>query len=91
MDAAFAARFPFEMFDNIRDVGLFAIDARRFHRIVEQATGWSDERFAREIFFVTRLLADKQDVCSPGTFAKNRLRSFLPEVAGTAAGGCVFD
>src|SRR5215467_9813422 len=36
VDAAFTAWFPFEMFDHIGDVGLFAIDAGRFHCIVEQ-------------------------------------------------------
>ena len=46
VDPAFAARFPFEMFDDIGDVGLFAIDACRFQGVIEQTAGRSDKRSA---------------------------------------------
>ena len=36
MNATFPARFPFEMFDNISDVGLFSINARFVERIVNK-------------------------------------------------------
>src|SRR6185436_19944835 len=91
VDPAFAPWLPFEVFDNIGDVGLFAIDACHFECAVEQTTGWSNKRFARQIFFVARLLADKHDHRSTRAFSKNCLRSFFPEVAGLAAGRRVFE
>src|ERR1041385_5778919 len=43
VDPAFAAWFPFEMFDHVGDVGLLAIDAGRFQCIVEQTSGGTDK------------------------------------------------
>ena len=79
--APFAARLPFEMFDNIGDVSLFAIDAGVLQRLIEQTTGWSDEGFARQIFFVARLFADKQHDRPPSAFAENGLCSAFPKIA----------
>jgi hypothetical protein len=87
VNAAFAARLPFEVFDNIGDVSLFAIDTCLLERAIKQTAGWTDERFAGEILLVARLFADKHDACATAPFAENGLRSFLPEIAGLAAGG----
>jgi hypothetical protein len=91
VDTAFAAWFPFEVFDNIGDVSLFAIDAGCFECIVEQATRWANERSARKIFFVAGLLTYKHDFHAPGPLAKDGLRPGFPEVAGLAMGCGAFE
>src|SRR6266550_4867534 len=59
MNAAFATRFPFEMFDNIGDVSLRTIDTRLDEGIIKKPSCGTDERFTREIFFVAWLFADE--------------------------------
>jgi hypothetical protein len=86
MDTPFATRFPFEMFDNIRYVGLRTIDAGLGKRIIKQPAGWTNERFARQIFFVARLLADEQNDSAPAAFAKHGLRAAFPKVTRFAIG-----
>jgi hypothetical protein len=90
VNPALAAWFPFEMFDNVRDVGLFAIDAGFFEGGIEKPAGRTNERFSRQVFFIAGLLADEEDVGAPGALAENGLRSRFPQVAGLAIGGCVF-
>jgi len=89
MNAPFATRFPLEVFDNIRDVGLRTIDAGLGKRVVKKPAGWTNERFAREIFFVTRLLADKQDGGATTPFAEHCLSAAFPKVTRFAIGGGV--
>lgn len=91
VNAALAPRLPFEVFDHVGDVGLLAIDAGFFKRIVEQLTRRTNERFAGQIFFVAGLFADKHDVCTAGAFAENGLRSLFPKVAGLAIGSYGFE
>jgi hypothetical protein len=86
MNAAFATRFPFEMFDNIGDVSLRPIDARLDKRIIKQPTGGTNERLAREIFFVAWLFADEHDCRALASFAEDSLRASFPKVAGFAIG-----
>jgi hypothetical protein len=50
-----AARFPFEVLDDVRDVDDAAIDAGFLERAVEQLSGGTDEGMAREIFGISRL------------------------------------
>lgn len=90
VNAAFAARFPFEVFDNIGDVSLFAFDACFPQRAIKQAAGRTDKRFSGEVFFVAGLFADKHYASAAAPFTKNGLRSFLPEIAGLATGGGSF-
>src|SRR6478672_9421262 len=59
MNAAFATRFPFEMFDNIGDVSLRTIETSFVERAIKQTAGRTDKRFAREIFFIAWLFADE--------------------------------
>ena len=79
------------MFDDVCDVGLFAIDAGFFERLIEKLAGWTNERFSGQVFFVAGLLADEEDVRAPGAIAEDGLRSCFPQVAGFATGGCVFE
>ena len=89
MNAPFATRFPLEVFDNIRDVGLRTIDAGLGKRVVKKSARWTNERFAGEIFFVTRLLTDKQDGGASPTFAEHCLGAAFPKVTRFAIGGGV--
>src|SRR3546814_19152603 len=57
MHAPLATWFPLEMLDGIGDVAPLPIEARRLQRLVENATGWADERRTGEILVVARLFA----------------------------------
>src|SRR6266542_4239548 len=87
MDAAFAARLPLKMFDNISDVSLRAVDAGFFQGVIEQATGGTNEWMSGEIFFIAGLFADEHDYRAAAPFAEDGLRTAFPEVAGFAIGG----
>lgn len=73
VDAAFATRFPLEMFDDIGDVSLRTINAGFCERVVKQSAGGTDEGFALEILFVAWLLADKHDDGATASFAEDSL------------------
>src|SRR6267143_5034597 len=47
LNAAFATRFPFEMFDNIGDVSLRPVDTGLDQCVIKQTPGGADERLAR--------------------------------------------
>jgi hypothetical protein len=81
VDATFAARLPLEMFDGVGYVNFFAIDAGFDERVIEQLPCGTDEGFAGEVFLIARLLANEHEFAVRGTFAENRLRAELPEVA----------
>src|SRR5438270_8271664 len=87
MDAAFAARLPFEMLDDVRNVDGLAIDARFREGFVEQRAGRTDEGMAAQIFLIAGLLADEHDRRGLLPLAEDRLRAGPPEIAGLAAGG----
>src|SRR5689334_22521897 len=75
------------MLDDVRDVRVVALDARRDQTLVQHAPGWADERAALKIFVVARLLADQDDARGSLAFAKDRLRRV--EIERTAlARGC---
>src|SRR5687767_7003714 len=71
--APFAARLPIEMFDDIRDVRLFAIDTCFFQRFIKQATGSTNERLACQIFFIARLFAVKHHYRPARAFTEDGL------------------
>ena len=79
------------MFDDVGDVGLFAIDAGFLQGVIEKLAGWTNERFSGQVFFVTGLLPDEEDVRAPGAIAEDGLRSCFPQIAGFATRGCVFE
>src|SRR3954466_15274685 len=78
MDATLAAWLPLKMLDRVADVNQAAIDAGFIKSFVEHRSGWTDERAAFQIFFVTRLLAHEHYLCVRATFAKHRLRAAQP-------------
>jgi hypothetical protein len=87
VNAALAARDPFEMLHGVGEVRVRPCDVRCPERLVEQPTGWTDERSASSVFLITGLLADQHHQRVRRTFAENRLRAALVEIASGAPGG----
>jgi hypothetical protein len=81
VDAAFAARLPFEMFYGVGDVDFFAVDAGFDESGVEQLASRAYEWTALEIFLISRLFADEHDLCVGPAFAEDGLGATLPEIA----------
>jgi hypothetical protein len=81
MNAPFAARLPFKVFDGICNVNFFPINSRSRQRFVQQSSGRTYERFAFEILLISWLLADQQDSSARQAFAEYGLRCILPQVA----------
>ena len=85
VDPALASRLPVEVFHDVRDVHLVAVDAGLVQRPVEQLAGRADERPPLDVLPIARLFADEYDLRLGGALAEDRLGCPLPEVA-TAAG-----
>lgn len=78
VQAPLAAWFPFEMLDRVRQVDVCAFDAGFVECAIEHASGRADERHARAVFLVARLLADEHDARIGRTRAGHRLCRVLP-------------
>ena len=78
MQANFAARHEFEMFDRARDIDLLAIDAGLDQGAVEHMPRRTDERLAGEVFLVAGLLANQHDARVRRPFAKHSLGRIFP-------------
>ena len=78
---------PFEVLDDVGDVGVVAFDPRLLERLIEQAPGRADERPSLEVLTVARLLAHEHHRRLAGAFAEHRLRRVAVERARGAAGG----
>jgi hypothetical protein len=89
VDAALAAKLPFEMLDGVGDVGLAAVDAGFFQGSVEELSGRPDEGAALLVFLVAGLLAEEEDFRMGGTFAEDGLGGVFPKVAGFAVFGAL--
>ncbi len=87
MDPPFAARFPFEMLDRVRDVNRVAVDPRLLQRAIEELSGRTDEWLAAQVLLVARLLAEQHHRRLFWYFAENGLGRILVERAGGTAGG----
>src|SRR5688572_32919314 len=85
VNAPLAALFELEVFDGVGDVDFAAVDADFFQDLVEHRAAGADERLARAIFLIARLLADEHDARVGGTFAEDGLRGELVQVAALAA------
>src|SRR5437763_6189566 len=71
VNAPRTARHPFEMFDDIGDVSLLAVDPRLHETAVQQPSRWSYEGVAGKILAVARLLADQHDPGSLRAFTEH--------------------
>src|SRR3546814_16099365 len=87
MHAPLATWFPLEMLDGVGDVAPLPIEARRLQRLVENATGWADERRTGEILVVARLFADQHDARASCAFAQHGLRRRRVQIAAQATVG----
>src|SRR6266498_5414785 len=90
MNPALSPWFPFEMFDNICDISLGAINTSFFKCCIEQFSSRAYKWFTREILFVTRLFANKKNLRTTAAFAKNSLCASLPKIAGFAISSSFF-
>jgi hypothetical protein len=88
VDPALAARLPFEVLDDVRDVDRRAVDPGRVERLVEKAPGGADERPAGAVLGVARLLADEHDLGRLPPLSEDGLRAGAPEITGLAARCC---
>src|SRR3546814_2194558 len=75
------------MLDGVGDVAPLPIEARRLQRLVENATGWADERRTGEILVVARLFAEQHDARASCAFAEHGLRRVRVQIAAAASGG----
>ena len=89
VNAPRAARHPFEVLDDIRDVGLRAVDSRLDKAAVEQFARRPDKRVAGEVFGIARLLADQHDPRLLRALPEHGLCGVLVQIAVRAAGGGV--
>ena len=86
MNAALASWFPFEMLDDVGDISFLTINAGFFKGFVEQFAGWTNKRFAFEVFIVAGLLTNEEDFGIASARAKDGLRAAFIEIASLAIG-----
>jgi hypothetical protein len=77
--SAAAAGPPLEVLDDVGDEHLRAVDAGLLETFVEQPAGGADERMTLDVFAVSRLLPDEQQLGRYGSGAENRLGRPFPE------------
>lgn len=87
VDAALADGFPLEMFYDVSDVNLVAVDADFFKNFVEKFAGGAYEGAPSQVFVVPGLLTDEEDFGFGRSFAKDCLRTRLPKRTGSATFG----
>lgn len=88
VDAALAARFPFEMLHCVGDIDFVASDAGFGEALIEQQAGESDEGRALNIFAVAGLFAHEDEPGASAAGPEDSLSSVLIERTGaTGAGG----
>lgn len=78
VDAALAARLPFEMFRHIGHIDFFAVNAGFDQGSVQKSPGRPDKGFAAQIFVVPRLLTNQHDLRARAAFAENSLSRIFP-------------
>ena len=73
------------MLDGIGNVHQRSVNRGVCQAAIEQLAGWPNERAPFAIFFVARLLADKDNLRRPAPFAKHGLRRVSVKIASPAA------
>jgi hypothetical protein len=64
VNATFAPRLPFEMFDGVGDVAGISVNSRLCECTIKKSAGRADERMALLVFLISRLLANQEDFCA---------------------------
>jgi hypothetical protein len=85
MYATFPTRLPLEVFHDVCDVSLGAIDPRLQQRFVKQLSRRSYERLSGKVFVVAWLLTHKHNSRSLRSRTKHGLGSAFVEIAGSAS------
>jgi hypothetical protein len=85
MQAAFAAFDIFEMLHRVRDVHAVSVQSRRLDGLVEEASGWTDERQSAPVLNIARLFAHQHDARIDRSGAEHSLCAHLVERATLAA------
>ena len=75
------------MLDGIGEVGDALVEPCLAHRLAQELTGRADERLAREVFLIARLLADQHDRRVGGAGAEHGLSGVPPQRAAAAGPG----
>ena len=79
-----ASHLVFEVLHGIGDEHGFSIDARIGESLIQNPTGWTDERQARKVLVITRLLADQHHRSLFRALPRHRLgRVFVKRTAPT--------
>src|SRR6478752_6698908 len=87
MDPALSLRAPLEVLDRVGHVHVVALDTGCDEPFVENPARGADERPAREVFGVTRLLADEHRPRPRAALAEDCLGRLAPELAVPARRG----
>ena len=87
MNPPFSAGRPFEVFHRVRDINLRPIDASFLERAVHDFPSRANERFARYIFVIARLLANQHHRRAFRPFAKDSLGSAFVQMTRSAMSG----
>src|SRR5689334_15186302 len=77
MNPSFPARLPFKMFNRVGDVDLLSLDPGFLESAIHHLSRRTDERLARQIFRVSRLLADQHHGRAFRPLAENGLGRVL--------------
>ena len=76
---------PLEVLDGVRDVHVVTRDSCLVEGTIEQLARRADERPARAVFHVARLLADDHHACGARSLPEDRLRADLEQIAALTA------
>src|ERR1700730_2066781 len=78
VNETFSARFPFKVFDGVRDVNSFSIDSRFHQSLIQQSACWTHKGFPFPVLPISRLFPDKDNFGIWLALATDGLRSALP-------------
>jgi len=84
VNAPLTPRLPLEVLYGVGEVNILTVKARSRQRFVENSAGGSDERLALLVFFVARLLSDKNNASVWRSLTEHGLRATFVEVASRA-------
>src|SRR6185436_763950 len=87
VDPPLAACLPFEVLDDVRDVGARAVDACLLETLVEQPPRRPDEGMSFPVLPVAGLLPDEHQLRLRRALAEDGLRPGSPERTRLATGG----
>ncbi len=78
VNAAFAARLPFKVFDGIRNVNFFSINPRFHQSFIQHSSGRTNKRLPFQILSIARLFPYENNFGFRSALAKYGLRCALP-------------